>query len=80
MHETIKGKKQELDSKYQDLYMRKSREVKSKIEDYLKEYNNQKGYAYIVVYEPGLIYYKDTLYNITPDVIKGLNARYAKKK
>jgi outer membrane protein len=80
MQETIKGKKQELDSKYQDLYMRKSREVKSKIEDYLKEYNNQKGYAYIVVYEPGLIYYKDTLYNITPDVIKGLNARYAKKK
>lgn len=80
MQETIKGKKQELDSKYQDLYMRKSREVKSKIEDYLKEYNNEKGYAYIVVYEPGLIYYKDTLYNITPHVIKGLNARYAKKK
>src|SRR5215213_2792301 len=76
MQETIKGKKQELDSRYQDLYMRKMRDVKSKIEDFLKEYNNQKGYAYIVAYEPGLFYYKDTAYNITPDVIKGLNERY----
>lgn len=80
MQETIKGKKQELDSRYQDLYMRKMRDVKAKIEDFLKEYNNQKGYAYIVAYEPGLFYYKDTAYNITPDVIKGLNQRYEKKK
>jgi outer membrane protein len=80
MQETIKGKKQELDSRYQDLYMRKMRDVKAKIEDFLKEYNNQKGYSYIVAYEPGLFYYKDTAYNITPDVIKGLNQRYEKKK
>jgi len=80
MQETMKGKKQELDSRYQDLYMRKMRDVKSKIEDFLKEYNNQKGYSYIVAYEPGLFYYKDTAYNITPDVIKGLNKRYEKKK
>lgn len=80
MQETIKGKKQELDSKYQDLYMRKMRDVKSKIEDFLKEYNAEKGYSYIVAYEPGLFYYKDTAYNITPDVIKGLNTRYEKKK
>src|SRR5688500_5386705 len=80
MQETIKGKKQELDSRYQDLYMRKMRDVKSKIEEFLKEYNNQKGYSYIVAYEPGLFYYKDTAYNITPDLIKGLNSRYVKKK
>ncbi len=80
MQENIKGKKQELDSKYQDLYMRKMRDVKSKIENYLKDYNSQKGYSYILAYEPGLFYYKDTAYNITPDVIKGLNQRYEKKK
>ena len=80
MQETMKGKKQELDSRYQDLYMRKMRDVKSKIEDFLKEYNNQKGFSYIVAYEPGLFYYKDTAYNITPDVIKGLNKRYENKK
>ena len=80
MQEAIRGKKQELDSKYQDLYMRKMRDVKSKIEDFLKEYNSEKGFSYILAYEPGLFYYKDTVYNITPDLIKGLNARYTKKK
>lgn len=80
MQETIKGKKQELDSRYQDLYMRKMRDVKSKIEEFLKDYNDQKGYSYIVAYEPGLFYFKDTAYNITPDLIKGLNSRYVKKK
>jgi len=80
MQETIKGKKQELDSRYQDLYMRKMRDVKLKIEEFLKDYNNQKGYSYIVAYEPGLFYFKDTAYNITPDLIKGLNSRYVKKK
>jgi outer membrane protein len=80
MQEGMKSKKQELDSKYQDLYIRKSREVKSKIEEFLKEYNSQKGFSYIVAFEPSLFYYKDTAYNITGDVIKGLNERYDKKK
>jgi outer membrane protein len=80
MQEKMKSKKQELDSKYQDLYIRKSREVKSKIEDFLKEYNSEKGFSYIVAFEPSLFYYKDTAYNITADVIKGLNDRYDKKK
>jgi outer membrane protein len=80
MRENLATKKRELDSKYQDLYIRKMRDVKSKIEDFLKEYNSQKGFSYIVAYEPGLFYYKDTAYNITPDVIKGLNNRYEKKK
>ena len=78
MQETIKGKKQELDSRYQDLYMRKMRDVKAKIEDFLKEYNAQKGFSYIVAYEPGLFYYKDSTFNITADVIEGLNKRYKK--
>jgi outer membrane protein len=80
MQENIKAKKQELDSKYQDLYIRKSREVKTKIEEFLKEYNAEKGFSYIVAFEPSLFYYKDTAYNITGDVVKGLNERYNKKK
>ena len=80
MQENIKAKKQELDSKYQDLYIRKSREVKAKIEEFLKEYNAEKGFSYIVAFEPSLFYYKDTAYNITGDVVKGLNERYDKKK
>lgn len=80
LQENIRGRKQELDQKYQDLYMRKMREVKTKIEDFLKTYNDEKGYTYIFAYEPGLFYYRDTAYNITQDVINGLNAQYTKKK
>ena len=77
--ESIRGRKQELDSKYQDLYMRKMRDVKAKIEDFLKDYNAKKGFSYILAYEPGLFYYRDTAYNITNDVILGLNQLYKKK-
>lgn len=80
LQETIRNKKQELDQRYQDLYMRKKREVNSKIEEFLKEYNKTKGYAYIFSNEAGFMYYRDTVYNITNDLLKGLNEQYAKKK
>jgi outer membrane protein len=55
--------------------------VRNKIENYLKEYNKQKGYAFILSYEPGfMLYYKDSVYDITDDVIKGLNEQYKKEK
>lgn len=80
MQQSIQSRKQSLDQEYQDFYMRKMKDVKSKIEDFLKEYNSAKGYTYILAYEPGLFYYRDTAYNITSDVIKGLNSQYTKKK
>ncbi|HZF65114.1 MAG TPA: OmpH family outer membrane protein [Chitinophagaceae bacterium] len=80
LQENIRGRKQELDQKYQDLYMRKMREVKTKIETFLKDYNGEKGFSYIFAYEPGLFYYRDTAYNITQDVIRGLNSQYTTKK
>ena len=79
LQDRIRGQQQEMDHKYQDLYMRKMRDVKIKIEDFLKEYNKTKGYSYIFSYEPGFIFYRDTAYNITSDVIRGLNSRYKKK-
>jgi outer membrane protein len=80
MQETIRNKKQELDQKYQNLYMQKMQDVKVKIENFLKEYNKSKGYSYIFAYEPGFIYYRDTMFNITADLVKGLNEQYSKKK
>lgn len=79
MQQNIQSRKQSLDQEYQDFYMRKMQDVKTKIEDYLKTYNSQKGYSYIFAYEPGLFYYRDTAYNITADVISGLNGAYKKK-
>lgn len=52
-------------------------DLRKKVEDYLKEYNKDKGYAYILSYEPGfMLYYKDTLYDVTNDVVNGLNVKY----
>ena len=79
LQQTMQNRKAALDQEYQDFYMRKMRDVKTKIEDYLKDYNSQKGYSYIFAYEPGLFYYRDTAYNITDDVVKGLNQLYKKK-
>jgi outer membrane protein len=80
LQETIRGQKQDMDQKYQDFYMRKMQDVKSRIEEYLKEYNKSRGYSYIFSNEPGFIYYRDTMFNITSDLIKGLNDQYLKKK
>ena len=74
--ESLKNQKQELDQKYQDFVMRKNLEVKKKIEDYLKIYNQGNKYSYIISYEQGLFYYRDSSYNITADLIRGLNEYY----
>jgi outer membrane protein len=56
--------------------------VKKKIEDYLKAYCAQKGLAYVfgASSNDNFLYYKDTIRNITPDLIKGLNDEYKKGK
>lgn len=55
-------------------------DIRKKIEDYLKDYNKEKGYNYIISYESNsFIYVRDTTYNITDDLITGLNALYKKK-
>jgi len=55
-------------------------DIRKKIEDYLKEYNKTKGFNYIISYEANsFIYIRDTAYNITDDLVNGLNAEYKKK-
>lgn len=78
MDDEMKNRRQQLDQDYNNFMMTKQNEIKSKIEDFLKEYNKTKNYSYIVSYEQGLFYYKDTAYNITADVVKGLNQKYKK--
>jgi outer membrane protein len=78
--EKLKGQRQSLEQAYQDFVLRKNLEIKKEIETYLKTYNSQKKYSYIISYEPGLFYYRDTAYNVTAEVIKGLNATYKSLK
>ena len=73
------AEKQQMNQKYQDKYMRRMQEVKTKVEDFLREYNRTKGFTYIFAYEPGFMFYRDSAYNITSDLIRGLNEQYKKK-
>ena len=55
-------------------------DIRRKIDEYLKDYNKSKAYNYVIAYEANsFIYIKDTAYNITNDLIEGLNADYKKK-
>lgn len=80
MEKAFQGKEKMMSDEMQDEQFRKMQDVKKKIEDYLTEYNKDKGYAYIFSSSADLMYYKDTAYNITKDVVNGLNRLYKKKK
>jgi len=79
MQQKFSSAKQQLEQRIQDLSMRKMQQVKNQVEDYLKEYNKSKGYTYILAYEPGFMFYRDSAYDITADLLKGLNEKYKKK-
>jgi outer membrane protein len=74
------NKLQRMKQDFQTEQMQKNNDIKAKIEAYLKDYNKNKGFAYIMIYEPSLVFYRDSIYDITQDLIKGLNERYPKKK
>lgn len=73
------SEKQGMNQKLQDMYMRRMQQVKTEVENFLKEYNKTRGFTYIFAYEPGFMFYRDSAYNVTSDLIKGLNAQYKKK-
>ena len=79
MEKTFQNKEQMLNQDLQNESFKRLQEVKKRIEDYLKAYNKDKGYAYVFASSPDLIYLKDTVYNITSDLIQGLNKDYKKK-
>jgi outer membrane protein len=76
---TIQNKEQGMGAEFQEESYKKMQDVNRRIEEYLKEYNKDKGYSYILAYQPGTIYYKDAKYDITSEVLKGLNESYKKK-
>jgi outer membrane protein len=75
----LSNKEQSIGLELQDASFKKMQDVNKRIEDFLKDYNKDKGYSYILTHQPGLIYYKDPQYDITADVLKGLNENYKKK-
>ncbi|HET9432167.1 MAG TPA: OmpH family outer membrane protein, partial [Chitinophagaceae bacterium] len=76
----IKNRAAELNQNYQTYYMSKQQEIVTLIKNYCREFNKDRRYSYIIAREPGLFYYTDTAYNVTSELLKGLNDFYAKKK
>ncbi len=60
--------------------MKTMEELRKKMNDYLEEYNKKANYSFIFSYSTGMnvLFYKDSAYNITADVIDGLNQSYKK--
>jgi outer membrane protein len=57
-------------------------DIQKRINEYLKEYNQAGKYNFIFSTQEGnpTLYYKDTAFNITPEVLKGLNEKYKQSK
>jgi outer membrane protein len=78
MQQNYQQRRLTLEQQLENLKMDYKKNIKTKIEEYLREFNKDKGYAYIISYEPELMFYRDTVYNITEQIIQGLNAEYKK--
>jgi len=72
---------QSLGQDFQGEYMQKMLDLKSKIQVFLKNYSSEKGYTYIFATSADdNIYYKDSVRNITSDIVSHLNEAYNNSK
>ena len=71
----VDQRKQGLTQKLSEKSYKFMDDIQKKLKDFLNEYNKSKNYQYILTTGTGLDYmlYKDSTYNITQDVIKGMN-------
>lgn len=67
---------QRLGAEYQNEVAKYNKALSDSVHNYLKEYNNDKKFAIILAKSGDNILYADPAYNITDDVIKGMNQAY----
>lgn len=80
MKANMDNKARGMQQDYQDYKMRRMKEVRDMIDNFLKDYNKDKRFSYIMAYEPNIFYYRDTSYDITKDVVEALNTNYSNQK
>lgn len=78
----VDGKKQALTQKLSEKSYQFMDDIQSKLKLFLKDYNKDGKYQYILTTGTGLDYmlYKDSSLNITADVIKGMNEKMNSNK
>jgi outer membrane protein len=74
-------KRQSLGSKYMKDQEAFNKEIHDNLHDYIKIYNEEKGYDYILSYsKDGSILYANDALDVTQDIIKGMNTKKADSK
>jgi outer membrane protein len=81
-YQQIGQRQQTLQSQHLDRQAKAIDEIQKRINEYLQVYNKDKKYDFIFSTQEGnpTLYYKDTAFNVTSQVIKGLNEEYKKIK
>ena len=82
MQQEFANHKAELEQSFMKFQEGKREEIRGQIEKFIKEYNKDRNFAYIIAYDHvnSIIYNRDTVYNITNELVDGLNASYASYK
>lgn len=82
MQNNFSQQQENMGQQLQNETMAKMLDVKSKIQEYLKTYSAQKGYTYVFATssDDNVIYYKDSVRNITTDLVKLLNDKYKESR
>ena len=78
----VDQRKQGLTQKLSEKSYKFMDDIQKKLKEFLNQYNKTKNYQYILTTGTGLDYmlYKDSTFNITADVIRGMNELMATKK
>lgn len=76
----LKGQADKLEQDLNDYILRKKVDFNDKIRNFLKQYNRDKRFSYVIANEPGFIFYRDSAFDITNDVVAGLNQIFSEKK
>ena len=82
MQNNFSQQQENLGQQLQNETLAKMMDVKSKIQEYLKSYSAQKGYTYVFATssDDNVIYYKDSVKNITNDLVTLLNNKFKETK
>jgi outer membrane protein len=80
--QNLEQQKANMERQIQEEGIKTMEELKKKINAFLTNYNTTKNYSYIFSYSSGInvLFYKDTAYNITNEVVDGLNQAYKASK
>ena len=80
--QNLESQRKSLENDIQSEGVKTMEDLRKKINEFLQVYNKSHGYSYIFSHSSGVnfLFYKDTIYNITPEVVKGLNDSYVKEK